>query len=491
MYVTVTKILHWSNLVFLSPNQPQLFDVLPKDIFRPLASANRDHYWRLLTLLYNKFFGPDADLPPAQGWDRRLLVIQIESLIENDDLWEPEEDAEVGTPINVRANLYLTRLSSSGWFLEERIGLARVMSMPSAVTRFMGNLVQFIEYNPGAVGAKMRSIESALSTVLDEGHLSPGADLDEAADQARDLVTSMSAIGLRVRNLMRELSAKVTTAEAMRSIFEDYIGKLYMSDYAKLAGADHPLARKSHVLDLTRDIALTHHRERLVKWYAENSFQNNVEKAEAHLERMLTRLLALNRLQDYLDRLEGDIRRMHHRMLALIDYRLHAPTHLEIRIKRAIAGVNEADDFNVQVPAGPGQLLSVGILYARRNKRSPIPRQGDRHRNMSPVAEARMRLHKRSREARMVMSSDVRAYLRQIMAERHQIAASQLPIASIKEFRIVQTLASYSQEAITRMTRKHGKGECKRLPDYKFAPTTQRVKNGHFDMPDFIITRTK
>src|SRR3546814_4818027 len=111
----------------------------------------------------------------------------------------------------------------------------------------------------------MRSIVGALSKVLDPGHPSPGDDLDLAANQARELVTTMSAIGLRVRNVMRELTAQVTTAEAMRKIFEDYIGKLYMTDYAELAGSDHPLARKSHVLELARDMAFTDQRDRLTK----------------------------------------------------------------------------------------------------------------------------------------------------------------------------------------------------------------------------------
>src|SRR3546814_5394295 len=161
----------------------------------------------------------------------------------------------------------------------------------------------------------MRSIVGALSKVLDPGHPSPGDDLDLAANQARELVTTMSAIGLRVRNVMRELTAQVTTAEAMRKIFEDYIGKLYMTDYAELAGSDHPLARKSHVLELARDMAFTDQRDRLTMWYTEHRFNRDATAAEAHLDRTLKRVLDLTRLPDYLDRLEGDIRRMQRRLL--------------------------------------------------------------------------------------------------------------------------------------------------------------------------------
>ena len=65
----------------LSVQVPPLFDVLPKGLFRPLASANRSHYWRLITAIYARFFGPDADLAPASGWERRLIVQAIELLL--------------------------------------------------------------------------------------------------------------------------------------------------------------------------------------------------------------------------------------------------------------------------------------------------------------------------------------------------------------------------------------------------------------------------
>ena len=100
---------------------PPLFDVLPRDLFRPLASPNRVHYWRLLFLLYGKFFGSEADLPPAAGWNRRDLLIAIEQLLEDDDPWELEDGESPNSPINTRAHTYLRRLIEAGWLLEERV----------------------------------------------------------------------------------------------------------------------------------------------------------------------------------------------------------------------------------------------------------------------------------------------------------------------------------------------------------------------------------
>src|SRR3546814_4245064 len=91
---------------------------------------------------------------------------------------------------------------------------------------------------------------------------------------------------------------------------------------------------------------------------------------------------------------------------------------VEVRIKRAIAGVKATDHYDVGVPAGPGQILSGPGLYEPRLKRTPIPRETDRTRRMSPRGEALMRLQRRARSARIVMSADVRAYLHPTMGDR-------------------------------------------------------------------------
>ena len=334
----------------------------------------------------------------------------------------------------------------------------------------------------------MRSIEGALQRVLTSRQ--PGDDLDEAASQARQLVGAMGSMGVRVRELMRGLTADVTTAQALRRIFDDYIASIYMADYAQLAGADHPLARKSAVIALANEIDLGEHRGRLVAWYAEHRTGGSVEQAEERLQRTLRRIKDLHRLQDFLDRLEDDLRRMNRRMLALIDYRLHAPSHLETRIKRAIEGVKQSESSELAPPIGPGQILSAELLYKPRKHKAPIPVVGDRSRQMTPEQEARMRLRAQAMAARRVQSKDIYAYLQRVMGANLQTLASDLPIESIKDFRVVQTLTSMALGATANAARGRGNGTNGRLPRYAFRTAAGRhISNGYLEMPDFYITR--
>lgn len=468
---------------------PGLFDALPSGLFAPLAARNRTHYWRLLVMLYEQFFGPDADLPPPAGFERRELIVVIERLLEADDPWETESGAAFDSPANVRANFYFDYFSKSGWFREELVGLARVVSMPPAVNRFMGELLVFIEQGPLVVGAKMRSIESALQRALTGDR--PGEDLDEAAQQARILMTSVSAIGLRVREVMREMNAAPSTAQVLRQVFSDYIAKVYMADYADLTGTDHPLARRAAVLSLAHDLAYGPRREAIVQWHLARSARGDRARAEERAQRTFRRVLDLDRLQDFLERLEDDLRRMNRRMLALIDYRLRAPDYFDVRVRRAIDGVLQAPTLDLGVPAGPGQLLSDGLLFQRRKARAPIPREPIRLRQLTPEQEARRRLKNQALEARMVRPHELQAYLERELGNRPHVRAADLSIQSIKDLRAVQSLATLALQARTPRERRRRDPFAGFLRGYALVPDTGApIQTEHFEMPNFRLMRS-
>lgn len=477
----------------LNDQPPSLLEVVPRDLFGPLSSANRDHYWRLLTYLYSRFFGPEADLPPAAGWTRREVLVAIEQIVEHDDPWESEGEEDQSESPDQRATYYLRRLIGAGWIVEEEVGLAVIVSMPPVVGRLMETLIAFIDQaiSPPEAGAKMRSIEATLQRIATSTQ--PGADLDEAASQARQLVGAMSAMGLRVREVMKDLTAEVTTAQALRKIFEEYISKTYIADYAELTGPDHPLARKSAVVALANEIALGQQRERLITWYSQHRTHGNTTLAEDRFFRTIKRIKDLNRIQDYLSRLDDDLRRMNRRMLALIDYRLHAPSHLEARIKKAIVGVKAAaEQVEITPPIGPGQMLSGELLFKPRVRRPSIPVESDAHRTLTPEQEARKRLRDRARDARRVQSADIHRYLSRVMGERLQIRASEMPIESIKDFRVIQTLSSLAIGSIAANAGTRKSGVSGRLPRYSFsAATDHHVKNRYFEMSDFYVTKVK
>jgi hypothetical protein len=417
---------------------PPLFAVVPAGLFGPLAGANRERYWELLCRLFGQFFGPDAPLPPSTGFQRREITSALENYLLTDDPWESEEGDVPGASLIDRANAIYERFRSTGWLRQERVGAREMVSMMPAVSQFLSTLVEFAEHGPTFVSAKVRSIELQLQQVV-EGKAF-GDALDEAADQARRLLVSLSSMSLKVRDLMPELSRAETTAQFARQWFERYVSSFFVGDYAELHKADHPLARRSAILMMAQQVEGTALRETMLGWYREHLTGGDAERAELRLQRSLRRLHELDRIDEYLGRLDEDIRQANRRALAFLDYRLRAPDRLDVLLRRACRGVLQAPEDALRLPVAPGALMDDAQLRPPRRKPQPIPRSANAVQQPTPEQLARLSLLRRMKRARLVNAEDMARYVGRHLPPEGSVDSAQLAIASIEDLRAYQTL---------------------------------------------------
>ena len=231
---------------------PSLFAHVPAGAFGPLASPNRERYWRLLCRLFDEYFGPDAPLPPSHGFPRREIVGALERYLLAEEAWEDEDGAPLQEGLAARAVAVYERLRQAGWLRQDRLGAREMVLMPPVMAQLLATLVEFAERGPTFVSAKIRSIELQLQQVA-EGRAGAEA-LDEAAEQARRLLASLASMRLQVRDLMPELVRAETTEQFARQWFERYVAQFFIRDYADLHRADHPLARRAQILLLVQQI---------------------------------------------------------------------------------------------------------------------------------------------------------------------------------------------------------------------------------------------
>lgn len=419
---------------------PPLFDLVPEGVFGPLASANRRHHWQLLCRLFDEFFGPDAPMPPSHGIARREITAAIERYLLTDDPWEHEDGDAPDAPLNVRANAIHERFRAAGWLRQERIGAREMSSMPRGVSELLSTLIEFGERGPTFVSAKIGAIELQLRQVVE--NKAGGDMLDEAADQARRLLVTLSAMSLQVRDLMPELGKAQTTAQFARQWFERYVAQFFIGDYADLHKADHPLARRSSILSMAQRIDAPELREPLLAWYGEHLTGGDTARAQARLMRSLRRLRELERLDEYLARLDEDIRHANRRALAFLDYRLRAPDQLDVLLRRACRGALNAPESVLRLPVPPGVLMDDAQLRAPRRKPAPIPRSANLVQAPTPEQLARLALLRRMKRARLVTAEDIARYVGRHLASEARVASDQLGIASIEDVRAYQTLVT-------------------------------------------------
>ncbi len=470
---------------------PPLFAVLPAGLFAPLAAANRERYWELLYRLFEQFFGPDAPLPPSIGFQRREITAALENYLLTDDPWESEEGDVPGASLIDRANAIHERFRATGWLRQERVGAREMVSMTPAVSQFLSTLVEFAEHGPTFVSAKVRSIELQLQQVI-EGKAF-GDALDEAADQARRLLVSLSSMSLKVRDLMPELSRAETTAQFARQWFERYVSSFFVGDYADLHKADHPLARRSAILSMAQQVEGTALRETMLGWYREHLTGGDPERAELRMQRSLRRLYELERIDEYLGRLDEDIRQANRRALAFLDYRLRAPDKLDVLLRRACRGVLQAPEDALRLPVAPGPLMDDAQLRPPRRKPQPIPRSANAVQQPTPEQLARLSLLRRMKRARLVTPEDMARYVGRHLPPDGSVDCAHLAIASIEDLRAYQTL-------LTLALRSHRLGGLRRDDPLARLLRGFRVElldagepgeNGYLRAPRFAVSRLR
>lgn len=418
---------------------PPLFQRLPERLFTPLASPNRQRYWSLLCALHGERFGPDAPLPPSNGFPVQEITKAIADEIRFQD-WESEDEITPATPLEIRASEAFNRLKDAGWFRVDRVGVRDMVAMPPIVAHFMSRLMDFARTGPLFVAGKIRSIEANLKILLADD--SAGGDtLHETAEQTRNLLEHVRNTGTNVRDLMHEIGTTQDTRSFVRRFFDDFVERVFIGDYKELRTREHPLARRQEILRLVAHIQhAAPIRERLLKWYADRRTSGDRERAGMLFERDIQRIDELQRIDEYLDRLDDEIRAANKRALAYLDYRLKASRPLDLLVDHAIAAVLAHPEGLRAAPFAPGMCIEPGRLAEPRPETQRRPATALRKQVMTIHEEARARLLLQARNRRLMSPPRLAEFVRRQIGEYSSVNSRAIAQNSIESVRSLQAL---------------------------------------------------
>lgn len=417
-----------------------LFQRLPDRLFAPLAATNRQRYWTLLCLLHRKRFGPDAPLPPMDGFPAREITADIEEALAEIDDWRDDEGAAPVADLNIRANMVLQSLVDAGWLKIGRQAFEKRLLMAPAVNHFLSQLVAFAEAGPVFVAGKIRTVELHLKQAIESGE---GSSLMEAAETTRNLLEHVRNTGTSIRDLMDRLGTDVPTREYVRMFFSEYIEEVFIGDYRQLRTQDHPLARRSQILAQVDAMCINETcRDALITWYQARRAEGNVLRATRMFERDVDRLHELSRIDEYLDRLDDEIRRANKRALVYLDYRIRSLRPLDEVIQTTIQQITQSSANSHRTALAPGYLISPTALAEPRRPIVRAPADALRTRSPSYADLARAELLVRVRNARTMTAPKLAAWVLTWFDGSDHLESDDIPIESIEALRAWQTLSA-------------------------------------------------
>lgn len=469
-----------------------LFDRIPSGVFNALTGKNNRRAWDLIVRLYDQYFGPDAIPDYPEGYLRDRLVKEIERFL-LDAGWENESDETEppATPLNVQANQLLDRLVETGWLVDERVGLRTFINMSPTVSRLFDLLYQFSTEGPQLLGGNVLLIFNQLKGVMQD----PRGQVSGFISAARlcvQLIHSLSATTLRVRDLMKDLTHEEATPIFVRRFFSEHIGEIYVRDFKNLRTDNHPLRLRFEIISMVNRLCMEDSlRESLLSGYAEIPGARPGEEEEA-LERDRRRFMQLLDVEKFLERMDQVIDAATQRAIAYLGYRLKASERIEEVLAGTVEVVCKTHAAGLLLE---GQLLSPDTLASEERLRMPIPppprpnRTPIKQREMTIEEKARRELRRAMLQHREMTPTAMRRYVAAYIPHGATVSAENLVIEKVEDavaFLSLSRLASISS---------HHPKSVKNNPllrdmDFKISLTADsRVDNPYFNAPHFTITR--
>lgn len=432
------EVIHASELIWRR---------IPDRLFAPLSSPNKRRYWRIIHRLYMDRFGPDAPVPPAQGFSQSVIMRDIDSELTNMDAWEVEREDEVAESAHdARASQVFARLRECGWLRVERYGVRDMVSMRREVTQFITQLNDFATKEPVFLAGKVRTIEHHLKLIL-EGQAS-GDSLGEAAAEARRLLEHIRNTGTDIHDLISAISGDISTSQYVRKFFTGFIETKFIGDYGELRTREHPLSRRAEIIRLVEEFQLNPvYRTRLIEWYATKRFASEPDgdqKALRTFDRDIGRLLEFDRVDEYLERLDDEIRRANKRAIAFLDYRLRSAQPLDKLIAQAITNVIANPAAASNAPFADGAMICGERLAQPRKTRPKQPPSALRKVVVSIEEKARASLRNKAREARTINAYKLTSFVMRHLGDTSASQSADMEARSITDIRAMQTLHSLS-----------------------------------------------
>jgi len=418
-----------------------LFDRVPDRIFGPLASPNRRQHWKLLLLLYERFFGPDAPLPPENGHLHGVVTAEIAAFIQNHRDWQAEDDAQSITDPRILANLTLDKLCHAGWLKKDHVGVRDFIDMPPASMKFLELLQRFATLGPPMIAGKVQVIFNTLRQVK----LNPGreaAGLHEAADAARELIGVLNATRFRIREMLHAIASFDDTRVIVKAVFEDLIAEIFIRDYHTLRTSDHPLRHRWEIIQIAEELRdTTTVREQLVAAY-QRSLHLPFDKAEIAFENDIAQFKRFERIDEYLDRMNDIVEKATRRAFDFIHYRLRSYDRLDELLEQAKAGIAAAAGAGLVIYAGvaPGEPFSAIRLRTARPKAARGERAIIRRHKPSPRELALHALSQTMEINRRVTADEIRLFLAGPLARNSAVTSDELRIGSINDLCVFLTL---------------------------------------------------
>lgn len=463
-----------------------LFDILPSDLFKPLASPTRVFYAELLLSLHSKTFAMASEAPRRTDVLGEITAFLLRWERINGNLSDtPDSDAPLTAPEDRSRSVY-QRLCDTGWLLEHKDGYIRRVDLdPDA-----GNLLHVLA---GIERGETRTYGGAVVGVLSmlqSAGMNPSEfseNVKNALRGAHDFMQHMRTVSVSLRKIEERIVRQDSLREIFRHFFEDFVQRHLISDFKTLHTKDNPFRFRARIIHQAQAMSsnpLTTFS--LGEGYAREGRASTPKAGEQMVLADLAEIIRVfESTEGHLAAIDNTAARIEKRILTTARYMDRVGGQAETRIIEAMKAVSAASAGSAGISVKTPLLhrsLPIGAAHipTPRREKAAIGQSTVREKLTDPAFEA-YREHKTEyvRKTRVTFESMI-GYLDRVMKDRVQVRGSEIAPECLEDFVPFQRLREIPTMFDGAVSRK-----------YEITILNERIANDWIECQDFVIKRVR
>ena len=418
-----------------------LFDVLPPDLFKPLASPSRRLYSDLLLHLYHRTFELSAEAPR-----RADVVREIEDFLFR---WEttqgPVLDEETLEPSgDDRARAVYQRLVDTGWLVEHRERYVRLVDFDPEASMLVQVLAEIEKGEARSYGGAVLGVLGALEGTAAEPD-ERSESLRNALRGANEFMAHMRTVSISLRQAEDRILKQPSVREVFRHFFEDFVERHLIRDFKTLHTKDNPfrfraaIVRQANAMMMDDELVA-----KLGEAYAREGRAEDAGAGQDRVREEIAQVIAVFDAADlHLDAIDATVARIERRIVNTARYMDRIINPSQVRLTEAIKAL--ADDLRDDVPVATAllpRILPLGPVHvpAPRRERTVVAPTVIRDTPVDPgalvYARAKEEYVRRTRVTAPVLAS----YVDKVLGEKTEVRARDIMLHTVEDFVAFQRL---------------------------------------------------
>lgn len=455
-----------------------LFDVLPPDLFKPLASSSRRLYADLLLHLHHRTFTLSGTVPR-----RADVIAEIDAFLARRAPEDAKlEDEGPNTKAEERARTAYERLVETGWLVEYRERYLKLVDLDPEASGLLHLLADIergetVSYG-GAVLGVLSALESAAGDPTERSE-----NLRNALRGANEFMTHMRTVSVSLRQAEERILRQPSLREVFRHFFENFVERHLIRDFKTLHTRDNPFRFRGGII--RQASAMSENGELLAALgaaYAREGRAADASAGEARVREEIGIIAAVfEAAEEHLAGIDATVARIERRIANTARYMDRIQHRSEVGLVDAMKAVAAAkgEEIPVSVALLP-RILPLGPVHipAPRREKPAITRTILTERAPDAAALRYAKAKEEYVRRTRVTPERLATYVEGALAERGEMRGRDMPIGSVDDFVAFQRLREIPSIFNGALAKR-----------YEIVLLTERCANDWISCQDFLIRR--